>query len=43
MDKVRQILFVPPAPIVWAAHLGASRENGIDLDTTQTLSSDQIG
>lgn len=43
MDKVRQILFVPPAPIVWAEHLGAFRENGIDLDTTQTLSSDQIG
>ena len=43
MDKVRQILFVPPAPIVWAEHLGAFGQNGIDLDTTQTLSSDQIG
>ena len=43
MDKVRQILFVPPAPIIWAEHLGAFRDNGIEVDTTQTLSSDQIG
>ncbi len=43
MDKIRQILFVPPAPVVWADHLGAFAEAGLAVDTTQTLSSDQIG
>ena len=43
MIRVRQILFVAPAPLVWAAHLGAFASNGLDVETTQTLSSDQIG
>ena len=43
MHPVRQILFVPPAPIVWADHIGAFAEGGVQVDTTQTLSSDQIG
>jgi ABC-type nitrate/sulfonate/bicarbonate transport system substrate-binding protein len=43
MQQIRQILFVPPAPIVWAEHLDLFRSNGIDLQTTLTVSSDQIG
>jgi ABC-type nitrate/sulfonate/bicarbonate transport system substrate-binding protein len=43
VEKVRQILFVPPAPIVWADHLNAFRDCGVAVETTQTLSSDQIG
>jgi ABC-type nitrate/sulfonate/bicarbonate transport system substrate-binding protein len=43
MKTVRQILFVPPAPIVWANHLGTFAKGGLAIDTTQTLSSDQIG
>jgi ABC-type nitrate/sulfonate/bicarbonate transport system substrate-binding protein len=34
---------VPPAPIVWAEHLDLFRSNGIDVQTTPTISSDQIG
>lgn len=41
--KIRQILFVPPAPLVWAAHRDGFAEAGVDVETTQTLSSDQIG
>jgi ABC-type nitrate/sulfonate/bicarbonate transport system substrate-binding protein len=43
MDKVRQILFVAPAPVVWAEQLGAFPACGVAVETTQTLSSDQIG
>ena len=43
MQQVRQILFVLPAPVVWARHLDLFRSCGIDLQTTQTVSSDQIG
>ena len=43
VEKIRQILFVPPAPIVWAMHLGAFAECGVEVESTQTLSSDQIG
>ena len=43
MLRVRQILFVPPAPLVWATHLGLFAETGVDVETTQTLSSDQLG
>lgn len=43
MARVRQILFVPPAPIVWAEHLGLFAKQGLDVETTQTLSSDQLG
>jgi len=43
MDVVRQILFVPPAPMVWANALGSFAESGVAIETTQTLSSDQIG
>lgn len=43
MDQIRQILFVPPAPVAWATHLGTFAECGVAVDTTQTLSSDQIG
>jgi len=41
--KIRQILFVPPAPIVWANHLDAFARQGVEVETTQTLSSDQLG
>jgi ABC-type nitrate/sulfonate/bicarbonate transport system substrate-binding protein len=41
--KLRQILFVPPAPLVWAQHLGLFARQGLELETTQTLSSDQLG
>jgi len=40
---VRQILFVAPAPIVWAEHLGLFAAEGVTVETTQTTSSDQIG
>lgn len=43
MACVRQILFVRPAPIVWAEHLGLFARSGIEVETTQTLSSDQLG
>ncbi|MBI3374384.1 MAG: ABC transporter substrate-binding protein [Betaproteobacteria bacterium] len=43
MIPIRQILFVPPAPIVWAQQLGLFAKHGLDLGTTQTLSSDQLG
>lgn len=41
--RLRQILFVPPAPLVWARHLDLFAAGGIDVETTQTLSSDQLG
>ncbi len=41
--QLRQILFVPPGPLVWARHLGLFEAKGIDIETTQTVSSDQIG
>ena len=43
MTRVRQILFVAPAPVVWARHLGLFEANGLEVETTQTVSSDQIG
>lgn len=43
MQPIRQILFVAPAPVVWARHLGLFAANGVAVETTQTLSSDQIG
>src|SRR5262245_49069839 len=43
MKRVRQILFVPPAPIVWAEHLRLFAKHGVDVETTPTLSSDQLG
>jgi ABC-type nitrate/sulfonate/bicarbonate transport system substrate-binding protein len=43
VHSVRQILFVPPAPIVWAEHTGAFKKYDVQVDTAQTLSSDQIG
>src|SRR4051794_7741818 len=43
MLRVRQILFVPPAPLVWAAHLGLFAASGLHVETTQTRSSDQLG
>jgi ABC-type nitrate/sulfonate/bicarbonate transport system substrate-binding protein len=43
MPRVRQILFVAPGPIVWARHRGTFEEQGLEVETTQTLSSDQIG
>lgn len=43
MPRVRQILFVAPAPIVWARHLKTFEQHGLDVETTQTTSSDQIG
>lgn len=43
MPRVRQILFVAPAPIVWARHLHSFERHGLEVETTQTTSSDQIG
>src|SRR5215217_6012460 len=43
MPRVRQILFVAPAPVVWAQHLGLSQSDGLEVETIQTTSSDQIG
>jgi ABC-type nitrate/sulfonate/bicarbonate transport system substrate-binding protein len=43
MTKIRQILFVPPTPIVWAQHLGLFTKHSVEVETTQTLSSDQLG
>ena len=43
MTRVRQILFVAPAPVVWARHLGLFEANGLEVETTQTVSSEQIG
>jgi ABC-type nitrate/sulfonate/bicarbonate transport system substrate-binding protein len=43
MARIRQILFVPPAPIVWAQHLDAFSRHDVDVETTPTLSSDQLG
>ena len=43
MSKIRQILFVPPAPLVWADHLGTYKKFGVEVETTLTRSSDQIG
>jgi len=41
--RIRQILFVPPAPLVWANHVGAFAAQELEVETTQTLSSDQLG
>lgn len=43
MQKLRQILFVPPAPLLWAGALDAFRQLGVEVETTHTLSSDEIG
>jgi ABC-type nitrate/sulfonate/bicarbonate transport system substrate-binding protein len=43
MIRIRQILFVPPAPIVWALHLGLFGKHGLEVETTQTRSSDELG
>src|SRR5690349_22315481 len=43
MPRVRQILFVAPGPVAWARHRGDFEEEGLAVETTQTLSSDQIG
>src|SRR6185295_11771834 len=43
MPRVRQILFVAPAPVVWAQHLGLLQADGLEVETTQTMSSDQMG
>jgi len=43
MLRLRQILFVPPAPLVWATHLDMFAKCGLAVETTQTVSSDQLG
>jgi ABC-type nitrate/sulfonate/bicarbonate transport system substrate-binding protein len=43
MSTIRQILFVPPAPLVWAGHLGAFAVQAIEVETTPTVSAEQIG
>jgi ABC-type nitrate/sulfonate/bicarbonate transport system substrate-binding protein len=43
MTRIRQILFVPPAPIVWAEHCGLFAKHGLEVETTPTFSSDQLG
>ncbi len=41
--KLRQILFVRPAPLARAEQAGAFAREGLEVETTQTLSSDQLG
>lgn len=41
--KIRQIQFLAPAPVVWARHLGSFAREGLEVEFTQTLSSDQLG
>ncbi|MEO8132841.1 MAG: ABC transporter substrate-binding protein [Betaproteobacteria bacterium] len=41
--KIRQILFVPPAPVVWAEARGLFTRHGVTVETTQTFSSDHLG
>ncbi len=43
MRLIRQILFVAPAPIVWAEHLRLFEAEGLRVETTQTASSEQMG
>jgi ABC-type nitrate/sulfonate/bicarbonate transport system substrate-binding protein len=43
MTTIRQILFVPPAPIVWAQRLALFQKHGLEVETTQTTSSDELG
>jgi ABC-type nitrate/sulfonate/bicarbonate transport system substrate-binding protein len=43
VHRIRQILFVPPAPLVWALHRGLFAHHGVELETTQTASSEQMG
>jgi ABC-type nitrate/sulfonate/bicarbonate transport system substrate-binding protein len=43
MQRIRQILFVPPAPLVWAQDLDLFDLHGVEIETTQTTSSDQLG
>jgi len=43
MIRIRQILFVAPAPIAWAIHLGLFARHGLEVETTQTRSSDELG
>ena len=41
--KVRQVQFIAPAPVVWAQHVAAFAEQGLEVEITQTFSSDHIG
>jgi ABC-type nitrate/sulfonate/bicarbonate transport system substrate-binding protein len=41
--RLRQILFVPPAPLVWARHLDLFAARELEVETTQTVSSDELG
>ena len=41
-DRSR-VVFAPPAPIVWAEHLRLFARHGVEVETTQTLSSDHLG
>lgn len=43
MLTLRQIHFVPPAPVVWAERIGAFARHGVMVDAVQTASSDEIG
>jgi ABC-type nitrate/sulfonate/bicarbonate transport system substrate-binding protein len=43
MRQIRQILFVPPAPVVWVEHLHLFTKHDLQVETTQTLSSDHLG
>ena len=43
MHQLRQILFVRPAALVWAEHLGLFAAEEVEVETTQTTSSDEIG
>lgn len=43
MLTLRQIHFVPPAPVVWAERIGAFARHGVTLEAVQTASSDEIG
>jgi hypothetical protein len=43
MTTLRLIQFVPPAPLVWAEATGAFVRFGVEVQVTQTASSDEIG
>lgn len=43
MKTISQILFVPPAPVVWAERQSTFARQGVTVETHQTLSSNEIG
>jgi ABC-type nitrate/sulfonate/bicarbonate transport system substrate-binding protein len=42
-ETIRQILFVPPAPLAWLPRVGGFESEDLSVETTQTASSDEMG